>query len=105
MCLSGFPSTLKGTARMDNPTVIRFTDAVEASAFTVMVVKMVGEEYLEGVENNNGEYIVTLTKPLPEPWLAVIHAAIKEDQRKNHQKWENARAELRSKYGKTEEIH
>lgn len=80
---------------------VTFNDALEASAYVVLLVTMAGKEYAPNVKaNQDGTFVVELVKPVPIDLHNVILSAIKHDQEANPAKWAKTREELN--HGKTD---
>ncbi len=82
-----------------SPTLIPLADHVEASAYTVVMLAMLkeegknGKDYLKGVGLDGDRWTVFLKRPLPMLTHLGIIEGIKEDQRQNPARWNEARME------------
>ena len=89
------------------PTLFEFPfpNALEASAYTVLAMAMIGEDCLKCVERMPDDtFKVTLKKPVPMEVHMGMMLAIQNDKKNNPQKWANSLAEIEGRRHEQEDV-
>lgn len=72
-----------------------FPNALEAAAYAVLAVEMIGKDCLQCIEGMpDGSFKVVIKKPVPMEVHMGMMLAIQNDKKNNPQKWAKSLAEL-----------